>query len=72
MQRSANLSADAALLDEAKALQINLSRVFEAGLKRAVADAKSERWRRENAEAIAGSNAWVEANGLPLDRHRQF
>ncbi|WP_368902045.1 type II toxin-antitoxin system CcdA family antitoxin [Escherichia coli] len=26
----------------------------------------------ENAEALASSNAWVEANGLPLSRHRPF
>ena len=34
--------------------------------------AGADRWRRENAEAIASFNAWLETNGLPLDRYRQF
>ena len=27
-------------------------------------------WRKENAEAIAGWNGWVERNGLPLAKYR--
>ncbi|HBK37040.1 MAG: hypothetical protein COB32_13395 [Halomonas sp.] len=33
---------------------------------------KQEKWLKENAKALASSNAYVEANGLPLARHRQF
>lgn len=29
-------------------------------------------WRSDNAEAIAASNAYVEANGMPLAVHRRF
>lgn len=29
-------------------------------------------WRDANREVIAASNAWVEANGLPLRDHRLF
>ena len=29
-----------------------------------------EKWREENAEAIASVNEWVEKNGLPLAKHR--
>ncbi len=32
--------------------------------------ARAEAWRRENAAALESSNAWVEANGLPLARCR--
>ena len=53
-------------------LGINVSRAAEAGLREAVREARAAEWQRENAEAIDSSNAWVEANGLPLARYRQF
>ncbi|MFN3261987.1 MAG: type II toxin-antitoxin system CcdA family antitoxin [Pikeienuella sp.] len=67
-KRAVNLSLDAALVEEAKALGVNLSAAAEAGLR----EAAREAWRRENAEAIARANEWVEKNGLPLARFRQF
>ena len=71
-RRPANLSLDTALVDEARALGLNLSAAAEAGLRAAVRQARAERWLAENAEALASSNAWVEAKGLPLARHRPF
>jgi antitoxin CcdA len=71
-RKPTNLSLDPALLHEARELGVNLSRAAEAGLRVAVREAKAEAWRRENADAIASSDAWVEANGLPLERYRQF
>lgn len=71
-RKATNLSLDQALLDEARGLEVNISRAAEAGLREAVAQAKAAAWRRENAEAVASSNAWVEANGLPLARYRPF
>ena len=38
------------------------SRISEAGRK----------WQEENAEAIKSINEWVEKNGLPLAKYRQF
>ena len=29
-------------------------------------------FKRENAEAFASMNAWVEQHGLPLEKYRQF
>lgn len=71
-KKATNLSLDQALLHEARELGVNLSKAAEAGLQQAVQKARAEAWRRENAEAIASSSAWVEANGLPLERYRQF
>jgi len=34
--------------------------------------AKAEAWRRENRAALESANAWAEANGLPLAKHRLF
>lgn len=71
-KRAANLSVDAALLDEAKALGLNLSATFEAGLRDAVRAAKAARWQADNRAALQSSNDWVEKHGLPLAEFRQF
>ena len=71
-RRAANLSLDQSLLSDARALGINLSRAAEAGLRQAVHEARAERWRQENAEALAASNAWVDEKGLPLAAYRPF
>ncbi|OWV28964.1 type II toxin-antitoxin system CcdA family antitoxin [Halomonas campaniensis] len=71
-RKPTNLSLDSALLKEAKSLGINVSRSAEAGIAEAVKRHKQEKWLEDNASALASSNAYVEANGLPLARHRQF
>ena len=71
-RKATNLSLDSALLKEAKALGINVSRSAEEGIAEAVKLHKQEQWLKENASALASSNTYVEANGLPLARHRQF
>lgn len=71
-RKATNLSPDSALLEEAKALGINLSRSAEAGIAAAVIQNQRERWLKDNAAALASSNAYIEANGLPVARHRQF
>lgn len=72
VRRSTSLTLDQALLDEARALGVNVSRAAEAGVHEAVRAARGAAWRRENAEAIAEYNAWVEAHGVPLAEHRKF
>ncbi len=71
-RKPTNLSLDSELLKEAKALGINVSRSAEAGIAAAVKLHKKEKWLKENGRALASSNSYVEANGLPLARHRQF
>jgi len=50
----------------------NVSQAAEAGLSHAVAEKRAELWLTANREALESSNAYVEAHGLPLARHRQF
>ncbi|MBD3895026.1 type II toxin-antitoxin system CcdA family antitoxin [Halomonas sp. ML-15] len=38
------------------------------GIAEAVKRHKQEKWLKDNARALASSNAYVEANGLPLAR----
>ncbi len=71
-KKPTNLSLDQSVLEEARALNINVSQAAEAGLRQEISRAKAEQWKAENAEAIESSNRWVEANGLPLARYRQF
>ncbi|HTN34059.1 MAG TPA: type II toxin-antitoxin system CcdA family antitoxin [Marinobacter sp.] len=72
LRKPTNLSLDSALLKEAKILGINVSRSAEAGIAEAVKLRKKENWLKDNAQALASSNAYIEANGLPLAKHRQF
>jgi antitoxin CcdA len=65
-KRKTSLTLDAELLDGAKALKINVSAVAEAALKNAVANARHEHWRKQNAEAFAAQAAWHERHGHPL------
>lgn len=71
-RKPTNMTLDASLLAEARSLGVNLSQAAEAGVRRAVAEAKAAAWQREHADALASSNAWVDAQGLPLDQYRQF
>jgi antitoxin CcdA len=73
MQRQAtNVSLPAALVREARGLEINVSRACEEGLSARVAEARRARWLAENQAALESSNAWVEAQGLPLAAKRRF
>jgi antitoxin CcdA len=71
-RKAVNLSMDRTLLEEAKALEVNVSRAAELGLKAAVKKAKEEQWLAENMAAIEGYNQYIEENGLPLEKYRQF
>lgn len=65
-KRQTSLTLDAAALDCAKDLQINVSAVAEAALLEAIAKARQERWLAENADAFAAQADWHERNGHPL------
>lgn len=71
-KRATNVSLDALLVAEAQALGVNISLASAQGLEQAVKQARGERWLEENMEALEASNAWVEANGLPLAKYRLF
>lgn len=71
-RKPTNVSLDVALVEEAKALGVNISLASARGLEQAVKEARGKRWLEENMEALESSNAWVEANGLPLEKYRLF
>ncbi|HEY9537766.1 MAG TPA: type II toxin-antitoxin system CcdA family antitoxin [Kiloniellaceae bacterium] len=71
-RRATNISLDSALLSEAKALEVNISRACERGLALEVAAAREKRWLEENGPALEAANAFVKERGVPLARHRKF
>ena len=71
-RKATNVSIGQALLDEAKALNINVSQAAEAGLRAALAHKRAEMWLQENVSALESSNAYVAEHGLPLARYRGF
>ena len=71
-RKPTNLSLDTRLVAEAKKLGINISRVAEESIAKAVTEEKTRMWKIENREAIEALNDYVERNGLPLAKYRQF
>ena len=71
-RRATSLTMDRQLLDDARAMGVSISRAAEAGLTAALKTARAEAWKRENADAIAYWNIYVEENGLPLADLRHF
>ena len=67
-----NLTLSGALVEEAKALGLNLSRACENGLEAAVAAERARRWQAENQPFFDWYNARVEEDGLLLGQYRQF
>lgn len=71
-RKPTNMSLDSRLVEEAKALGLNMSQLAEEALAKAISEEKSRRWLEENREAIESSNEYVERNGLPLAKYRMF
>ncbi|KQM98310.1 type II toxin-antitoxin system CcdA family antitoxin [Sphingomonas sp. Leaf25] len=57
---------DPAMIADAQALGVDVVAACEAGLTRAIREAREAEWLEENRAAIAEWNGWVEDNPLPL------
>ena len=71
-KKPANLSINSDLLNEAKALKINLSATLESALLIELKAAYRNIWIAENKEAIDACNKLAESHGLFADNHRLF
>jgi antitoxin CcdA len=60
------------LVAEAKALGVNISAASARGIEQAVAKARTERWLKQNSEALEASNDHAEAHGLAPQHLRRF
>lgn len=71
-KKSANLSINSDLIQQARALKINLSKLLEERLVETIASQKESLWIKENKEAIEEYNERVSKNGTFSDRLRRF
>ena len=71
-RRPTNVTLPSDLVAEAKRLDINISKVCEAGLLAAAATIRRARWLEENQHAIQAYNDRIEANGPTLSAYRRF
>ena len=71
-KQATNLSIDRDLLNEAREAGINLSAALEEALREKVAAARREKWKRENAEAIAEYNDLLAEHGIFSEGQRTF
>jgi antitoxin CcdA len=71
-RRAVNVTLPVGLVEEARALGLNVSRACEEGLAAVVQAAREAQWRAENREALSSWAAWDEANESPLGRFRAF
>lgn len=72
VKRPTNLSLSADVLDAARQLGINVSRVCDAYLREVVREERERRWRAEHTEFIQAYNEVLRSEGLPLDEWRSF
>jgi antitoxin CcdA len=71
-KRATNVSLNEALVAEARALGVNVSRACEDGLENEVRRERARRWQEANTEGFEAWNAFVEQNGVPLAKYRKF
>jgi len=71
-KQATNLSIDRDLLNQAREAGVNLSAALEEALREKVAAARREKWKRENAEAIAEYNNLVAEHGVFSEGQRSF
>lgn len=72
IKKPTNLSLQADLLAEAKALDLNLSAELNKALAEIVKRKRAEQWLAENREAIEASNRFVAEHGIFGEEYRQW
>ena len=71
-KKSANLSINADLLQQAKQLNINLSQTLERHLAEIIRQAQRSQWLAENQGALDEYNRRIEKQGVFSDGLRRF
>ncbi len=67
-----NLTLDAEVVETARSLGLNMSRLAEAAISEVARIERNRLWREENQAAIAAYTEEVERGGLALSRFRSF
>jgi antitoxin CcdA len=72
LKKPTNVTIRSDLLEEARALNINLSQEFEQHLAEVVRRHRAEQWLKDNREAIEAYNRHIEAHGLWNEEFRTW
>ncbi len=65
-RRAVNLTVREDILDEAKTLKLNTSKAAEAGIARAVKEARAQEWLEQNRAALQAHNDRTAQKGPAL------
>ena len=71
-KRAINLTLSSDILEAAKNLDINISRVCDSHLREVVRSEQARKWREQHADFIQAYNNTMESEGLPLDEWKSF
>lgn len=71
-KKAVNLRLNGDLVEQAKALGINLSKTLEQHLTEVVREAQREKWLAENGAALDSYGDYIERNGTFSDGLRRF
>ena len=72
LKKPTNVTIRSDLLEQARAMKINLSQEFEQHLEHVVRKRQGEQWLRENREAIQVYSRFFEEHGLWSDEYRTW
>ena len=72
LKKAVNLRINQHLIDEAKALNINLSQTLETSLIKLLRQKQQEAWLKDNQDAVASYNQRIEEKGVFSNGLRQF
>ena len=72
LKKAVNLRINQHLIDEAKALNINLSQTLETSLIKLLRQKQQEAWLKDNQDAVASYNQRIENKGVFSNGLRQF
>lgn len=71
-KRAVKLRIDESLIDQAKAMDINLSQTLETSLAEVPGEKQRVAWMAESGEVVKAYNQHIENQGLFSDGLRQF
>ena len=72
MKTSVSVTVDTDLLEQAKHLNIDISRVLEESLETRLMQLRERNWLSENKPALDSYARYLEENELFSDEHRSF
>jgi antitoxin CcdA len=71
-KKRVNITVSSRLINDAKALGINVSQSAEEGVRKKVKEAMEAKWLEENRDALLAWNDWVRKNGTFGDKLRAW